>query len=65
MWQEVYNEHGENIATIGIMQLVFDRLRRTCNENAVAEDFVLPESFDFRTLDKWISTKMKNKVSNE
>ncbi|XP_055309882.1 uncharacterized protein LOC129573411 [Sitodiplosis mosellana] len=58
IWSEAYEERGENIAAIGVIQLMLDRLRLSLvNNNANENNFLISESIDLRTLnmDNFIS----------
>lgn len=52
-WSEVLEERGENVATIGVIQLLLDRLRLSMVNNTVNDEnnFLLSENIDLRTFD--------------
>lgn len=65
IWSEVYQERGEHIATIGVIQLILDRLKLSMRNNGNENDFQLPETIDLSTFDmeNFISTITTNQVS--
>lgn len=65
VWSEVYQERGEKIATIGVIQLILDRLRMSLIDKANERDFEISQSVELRTfnMDSLISTLTENQVS--
>lgn len=64
-WLEVYEERGENTASLGIIQLIFDKLKESCSNNSMRHASI-PDTIDLRTfnLEEFVRTRIRGKVKH-